>query len=222
MFSVYSSRDTGSYNPLHRCMRSILLQIKQHFHLFFITTTKNKVKCLRPTGKFFPLKNFQVQNQHLPWRRENPKTTKATEPPNYPSQQPPMPANYSCGKNFNTVAYEIKKRQLNACDKVDWCSQWSEGQAGFSLIGKVFHIILGIKRITNKSFIGLDRFWITCVAFFKISKLNLFMSGQDIITNRCKTLGLVTYTWNFSLNWNYEITWVMTTRLLRRLTLKLY
>ena len=76
MFSVYSSRDTGSYNPLHRCMRSILLQIKQHFHLFFITTTKNKVKCLRPTGKFFPLKNFQVQNQHLPWMRENPKQQK--------------------------------------------------------------------------------------------------------------------------------------------------
>ena len=65
-----------------------------------------------------PTEEFPGTKPAPPMNERKPKTTKATEPPNYPSQQP-MPANYTCGKNFNTVAYEIKKRQLNACDKVD-------------------------------------------------------------------------------------------------------
>ena len=99
-------------------MRSILLQIKQHFHLIVHDDNQEQAQMLATYWEVLPTEKFPGTKPAPSIKERKPKTTKATGPHNYPSQQP-IPANYTCGKNFNTVAYEIKKQQLNACDKVD-------------------------------------------------------------------------------------------------------
>ena len=97
-------------------MRSILLQIQQHIHIIVHDNNKEQAKMLATYWEVLPTEKFPGTQPAPPIKK--PKKTKTTGPHNYPSQQP-IPANYTGSKNFTTVAYEIKKQQLNACDKVD-------------------------------------------------------------------------------------------------------
>jgi len=65
-----------------------------------------------------PTEEFPGTKPAPPMKERKPKNNKSNRATKLPITTA-MPANYTCGKNFNTVAYEIKKRQLNACDKVD-------------------------------------------------------------------------------------------------------